>query len=550
MKRILHTLALCAVLLGGATSCVGDLDQYPHTDTTSKDVYTSADNYEAVLSGIYAAMIQRISSVSSETRSQNYLRVLWMFQDCSTDALDDVWLAGESLTDINNLSWSAGDPWVSAMYYHIYNIVAMSNELIRNASDDRIAGYSEADRQRIVNCRNEARFLRAWAYSHALDFYSRMSFITENDPVGSYEPTIYDRRQMFDYLTGELRSFAYELPATNYGHANRGAAWALLARLYLNGEVYTGQPYWTECIAACREVMKEGYTLESDYMKLFNADNHLRTNEIIFALACDGTHTTTWDATTFITCGSVLQNFADYEKVYGTQDSGAWDCLRARPDLVDRFETGDRRALFISYDRQPYADRETYAAEGYYEKAGDTEYVYRDRAKDIASHDNVETGWRVNKWTNLTDDGQSASSCSDGGGANTDFPVFRLADVYLMLAEAVVRGGEGATRSEALSLVNQVRTRAYGGAQTGNITDADLTLDFLCDERLREFYMECQRRTDLIRFGRYTSGYQWQWKGGVQEGRDVDPKYAYLPVPEAELSANPGLQAANAELGY
>ena len=204
-----------------------------------------------------------------------------------------MWLAGESLTDINNLSWSAGDPWVSAMYYHIYNIVAMCNELIRNASDDRIAGYSEADRTRIVTCRNEARFLRAWAYSHALDFYAKMSFITEKDPVGSYIPTIYNRQQMFDYLTGELRSFADELPETNYGHANRSAAWALLARLYLNGEVYTGTSYYTECISACRKAMEGGYTLESDYAKLFNADNHLRTNEIIFALACDGTHTTT-----------------------------------------------------------------------------------------------------------------------------------------------------------------------------------------------------------------------------------------------------------------
>ena len=139
MKRIFNTLAATVLLLTGTVSCVGDLDQYPHTDTTSKDVYTSADNYQAVLSGIYAAMIQRISSVSSETRSQNYLRVLWMFQDCSTDALDDVWLAGESLTDVNNLSWGAGDAWVSAMYYHIYNIVAMSNELIRNASDEQIA---------------------------------------------------------------------------------------------------------------------------------------------------------------------------------------------------------------------------------------------------------------------------------------------------------------------------------------------------------------------------------------------------------------------------
>ena len=132
-------------MLAGMVSCVGDLDQYPHTDATSKDAYKDADSYQAVLSGIYAAFIQRIGNVSTESRSQNWIRVMMMFQDASTDSVDAIWLAGESLTDVNGLSWTAGDPWVSAAYYHIYNIVAMTNELIRNCNDELISGFSEEE---------------------------------------------------------------------------------------------------------------------------------------------------------------------------------------------------------------------------------------------------------------------------------------------------------------------------------------------------------------------------------------------------------------------
>ena len=128
---------------------------------------------------------------------------------------------------------------------------------------------------------------------------------------------------------------------------------------------------------------------------------------------------------------------------------------------------------------------------------------------------------------------------------NTDFPVFRLADVYLMLAEAVVRGGEGSSRSTALGYVNDLRRRAFGN-DSGNITDGQLTADFILDERARELYLECVRRTDLIRYGKFTtSSYLWQWKGGVMNGQAVDNKYNIYPIPSTELTANPNLYNEN-----
>ena len=544
MKRIYEYVSAAALglVMCLATGCLKDLDQYPHTDTTSKDVYTSVENYESVLSGIYTSMIVNLSSIADDDRYQNYTRCLTMFQECSADTMDDVWLSGETMTNVSFQQWNAGDPWVSAMFYHIYNIISLSNEFIRNSSEDAISGFSEADKEKIRGWRDEARGLRALAYYHELDFFNVASFVTEDNEVGSYIPETYSRKQLFEYIESELKELGESLPSRNYGHFTRSAANALLARLYLNAEVYTGTARWNDCIAACNKVIEDGYnTLAPSYSSLFNADNDKRTDEIIFALACDATHTVAWGAGTYLVCASRFDNYDGILEDFGV--ATYWNCLRVRPQLVDLFTDGDSRAMFGSRDRKFYDE----APEDFYEDPGDTKYKYRDREKEISKHDDVTTGWEMTKWTNLTDEGEVASD-TRVNGAETDYPMFRLADVYLMAAEATLRGGTGAQKT-ALEYVNLVRERAFGGA-SGDIASGDLTLDFILDERARELYSEGVRRTDLIRFGKYTSGYNWNWKGGVLEGKDVDKKYCVLPVPEAELSANPGFKAYNTELGY
>ena len=153
-------------------------------------------------------------------------------------------------------------------------------------------------------------------------------------------------------------------------------------------------------------------------------------------------------------------------------------------------------------------------------------------------------GYFMTKWTNLTDDGQTASNTADGG-VDTDYPMFRLADVYLMYAEAVLRGGNDGSRAQALTYVNDLRERAYGNTD-GDLKESQLSLDFIINERARELYIEGVRRTDLIRFGEFTtSKYLWQWKGGTQDGMAVDNKYNIYPIPSTELTANPNLYNEN-----
>jgi len=468
------------------------------------------------------------------------MRMFINMQECGTDEFASTWLTGEQTTGLTYLSWDANDAWVSDMYYRIYYNIALCNEFLRNANS---ANFSGADAEKMKEYKAEVRFMRALFYYHALDFYRNIPMVTENDPVGSYIPPRYTPQQTFDYIESELKDCVGDmLPASTcpYGQASQGAAYTLLAKLYLNSEVYTGVPKYTECKEACEKVMDMGYSLESDYSKLFNADNDKRTNEIIFALPVSAEHTVSWGSSTYLVCGQVSmsnanQNVADYGVTAG------WSEFRLRPEFVDKFTqtdidgSGDKRCKFFT----------------------------NGQSKDVTSMTDETAGYLSEKWSNLKDDGTTASNTGDAG-VDTDFPLFRLADVYLMYAECVVRlhndwdnwaGGSDATdptviasrKQGAIYWINQLRERSNASdVWTSNFADDDAFLQFILDERARELYHEGYRRTDLIRYGQFTTNkYIWQWKGGVHDGQAVDSKYNIYPIPNTELTANPNLHNDN-----
>jgi hypothetical protein len=532
MKNIRTYTGIAALAMLGFASCVNELEQMPNVETTSASVYEQAASYKSVLAKLYASFVivgQEKGGGNADIASDNgedtdYLRIYFNLQEVPTEEIAYTWLEGNNMTNIAYMKWEATDVWVTDMYYRIYYTIALCNEFLRNATDGQIAGFTENEQKDIRTFRMEARFLRALAYFHALDLYGDAPFVSENDPVGAFIPPRYTRAQLFEFVETELKEIAPLLPSpseTEYARATKGAAWTLLAKLYLNAEVYVQQPYYTECIAACKNVFAERYSLEPDYAKLFNADNHLRTNEIIFPFAVDAQHSTSWGASTYLVCGAVVTTDSQNPADYGVDE--AWGMFRVRPELPNKFgdlattTTKDKRAMFHTEGQALNLDVMTDQAQGYC----------------------------VEKWTNLTDDGQKASNTA-ADGVNTDFPMFRLADVYLMFAEAVVRGRQGATLSDALNYVNLLRKRAYGD-DSGNLSESELTLDFILDERARELYWECTRRTDLIRFGKFTAGGSdvWQWKGGVKDGAGTDAKYNIYPIPYAELSANPNLSNEN-----
>lgn len=531
-KAAALALGLTACLGLILASCTDDLDQTPVVETTSQDVYSQPANYRRVLAKIYASYVLAGQGQGGDNgdlttiNGQDFSRGYFNLQEAATDEVANTWLSGNNLGDLTYISWSPKDAWVSDTYYWLYFNIALCNEFLRHCGDGEIGKFAADQQAELRAYRSEARFMRAMSYWMVLDLYRQGPMVDENTPVTGFTPEAYDGTRLFDFVESELTaltasSSADALPETNeYGRAARPAAFALLARLCLNHAVYRqaeDTKYYTECIEACQAVIgNPSLYLEPEYASLFNADNHKRTNEILFALVCDATTSVTWGGGTYLVCGSCGNSSSQDPAKYGL--SNGWGMFRARGEIVDKFgdiaATADSRALF-------YTD-------------GQSQWF-------TGAIDNQAEGYFFEKFSNLTDAGEAASN-SASVGCSTDYPMLRLADVYLMAAEATLRGGAGLSRADALDLVNSVRLRAYRQDPAGKIADSELTLDFILDERARELYLESVRRTDLVRFGRFTTAdYLWQWKGGVLGGRAVDSRYNVYPIPDTDLTANPNL---------
>ncbi len=525
MKKILNIILLTAGLMLVFSSCVKDLDTVPFDSSvaTTISVYENPAAYKEVLAKLYGGLALSgqqgpagkpdISGI--DEGFGQYLRGYWYMQELTTDEAVIAW-NDQTIKDLHWQTWGSSDVFIAAFYYRIFYQISVCNEFIRQTTDAKLdeRGIGDQYREDIHYYRAEARFLRALSYWHALDLFGNVPFVTENDEVGAFFPNQIDRAGLFNYIESELKSIEPLLvPArqNEYGRADQGADWMLLAKLYLNAQVYIGQPKYTECLTYCNKIIAAGYTLEPNYRKLFGADNdHL--NEVIFSINFDGLHTRTYGGTNFIV-HAAIGGTSMVPGDYGIK--GGWGGTRVTPDFVNKFSdiTGntDKRATF-------YTDGQNL---------------------DIQDISLFTDGYAVTKWTNIKSSNGAAGSNLDY--PDTDFPMFRLADVYLMYAEAVLRGGSGGDMGTALSYVNLVRERAYGDT-SGDISAGDLTLDFILDERARELYGECHRRTDLIRYGYFTGDqYLWQWKGKAHDGIATDSHFNLFPIPSSDMAANPNL---------
>lgn len=521
IKKVAGTCLVCASLLMG-TSCVDDLNQTPHIGVTSEAVYSSVEGYRSVLAKIYASysLVGQEKGGGQDLSSNSgydLLRCLFHLQEGPTDECAYRWMSGDNLYSIAYMQWDATEPNISDVYYRLYYSIAVVNEFLRHTDEASLARFSPEEQAEIRCFAAEARFMRALDYWFVLDLFGKGPYVDVHTPTTAYTPEAYDSQALFSFIERELKDIENSLPETSaYGRANRAAVWALASRLYLNGEVYTGKSYATECITYSNKLIAPRiYFLEDDFSKLFNADNDKRTHEIIFAFYTDGNESMTWGACTNLVhgcCGS--DNTQDPAK-YGIKSG--WGNFRVRGEYAELFDDvascKDKRCLLWTDGQNQYFDK---------------------------ALDDGACGYHSEKWTNLTDGGEMSGDPAVNG-VDTDFPMFRLAEVYLNCAEAVLRGGEGMTRAQALALVNEVRARAYGD-ESGNISDAQFNLDFMLDERGREMLYENIRRTDLVRHGKFTTDkYIWQWKGGVASGRAVDSRYNRYPIPASEVAANPNL---------
>ena len=514
MKKLFF-LTVAILFLG--VSCT-DLEILPEDASTEFEVFKDPAAYRAYLAKLYAAFSLTgqegpdgdgdISIVNDEGFT-SYIRVYWKAQELTTDEAVIAW-SDAGIRDLHEHSWTSENQFVRVLYYRIALIVSIANDFINQSSSERLAanGISGADVEIINRYRAEARFLRALAYWHALDFFRNVAVVTE---ISSDFPFQSTPTELFDFIETELAEIEAEMAApraNEYGRADQAALWMLQAKLYLNAEVYNVAPKYTECITACKKVIDAGYTLNDEYQTLFMTNNHT-SNEIIFALISDGKNSQNWGSTTFLVHGAIGGEMEDTD--YGV--SGGWGGMRTTSVMVGKFPdvTGniDSRAIFYTNGQSLEID-------------------------DIGE---FTDGYAVPKFVNLSPAGVAGSDVTH---VDTDYPMFRLPDAYLMYAEAIRRGGTGGDINEAVSLINSMRERAYGNTD-GNITEPELDLAFILDERVRELYWEATRRVDLIRYGQFSDQGVWPWKGGVKEGKTTEPFRDYFPIPASDLLANPNM---------
>jgi starch-binding outer membrane protein, SusD/RagB family len=538
MKNIHFKIILLLMVFAGLLdSCSKDLNRLPANSIFSDSVYNSVAGYKIALANVYGAytLTGNAGPASSDIAgvdagTSDFVRCWWNTEELTTDEAVCAW-GDPGVPDFHNMNWTYTDPILIGLYARSDYQITLCNDFIAHCtpSAEQSAGITGSDTATIAEFRAEAQFLRAFQYSVLMDAFGRPAFADENTPVGPLSfPKQLSESDLFTYITTQLLQCANTLPAphqNDYGRADQAAAWALLARLYLNAAVYTGTSKYDSAIIYSSKVINAGYSLMKNYANLFKADNNLNNSEVILAIPYDGINTQTYGGTTFLVNSSCANStytagspgYAMSTADYGVP-SGGWAGNRSTSGLTNLFPTPDttvdRRGIFLN-------------------APGVTDV--------ITNISQFNQGIPVVKFTNITSTGVEAEPSAGGTFVSTDFPLFRLAEQYLIYAEATLRGGAGGDINTAVSYINLLRDRAYGNT-SGEITSGDLTLPFILDERGRELYWECFRRTDLIRFGEFTSGtYLWPWKGGVSNGTAVDSHYALFPIPVTDLQANSNL---------
>ncbi len=530
-KNLIFSLLILSCFL---TSCT-DLDVEPEEIATPDDIFAEPTAYTAFHAKLYSGLVNTgqfgpsgspdINAISDEGFS-GYFRLYWQMQELPTDEAILGFERDGSVLELNRQNWTSTNSFTSGMFSRAAFQISQANQFLRESTEENLdaRGIEGPVRGEMPLFRAEARFLRALSYWHAIDLFGDFPFADENSTIGDLPPQV-PKADIFNFIESELLDIQDDLAEPGQaplGRADRAAAWMLLAKLYLNAPVYIGEERNTECITFCNNIIEsEAYNLAPEYRLNFVTDNNM-FGEIIFPIVQEGLITESFGAVTTFVGHASQGGRPEDDNSPSIGIGGGWSGLRPLETFIELFPEDfsvDERA---SFDTTNIVDGEA---------------VGRDiRARALTTGDFADNGWVLVKYTNIssTDD-----PGADGDFLDTDFPMFRLADVYLMLAEAVLRGGNGATRDQALTLINELRRRAYGNS-SGDITDAELDLDFILDERARELHWEMHRRQDLIRYGRFSTSGVWQFKGGSIDGSTTEEFRDIYPIPISQIAAYNG----------
>ena len=556
MKKIFLKTAMASMLCMGFVSCADELN-IKSIDPQSNPTYT----VEGLLAKQYATLgltgqkgPAGSADLSCDEGESGFIRTIFNLQELMTDETAWAYQNDPAIAPITNFNWKSSNDRVNWAYQRLIFDITLYNQFIAeqsgSLSEDQIA---------------EVRFLRALNYYYFLDLYRRAPFkLTFDDSL----PTEIKGKDLYDWLDNELTTIeplmaevgAYN-NSQNFGRADRGAAYALHARLALNSEVYTEGKVkdYQKAIDYCDKILvdnagkydlcraeKNGY---SGYQQLFMGDNDCNPEamkEIIFPIRQDGLKARAYAGTTYLVSAATIGGMP----YASTGDP--WKCFFARENMVEKFFPNKNDIPMATVDdvlKNP--SKEQVIAKDSEKGIGTADVIAKakdDRALFYMGVGGCETGKvrTINpgenitgplngasfvKWSNLHADG---STQHDQNYSDTDFPVFRLAEIYLTRAEAKYRLNGS---QDGLADILKVQDRANRASKATSVNEQTLI-----DEWCREFYMEGRRRSDLVRFGLFTgSKYLWSFKGGAENGAGTPSYYDVYPIPYNEIKNNPNM---------
>lgn len=564
LNKIFSVLGVSLAL--GLSSCVGDLDLLPN-DPNQLTADKFAENPEEYIMQVMAKCYSGMA-VSGQTGpdgssdisgldggTSQYTRALYMLQEFTTDESKWIW-PDAGIVDLVTNTWGNGNVNIFGTYSRLYVHIAICNDFLRLANSLGDYGISpDAELQATIDqYKLEARALRAMSYYWALDLFGNASFIDETSPAGT-SPVQYTRQELYDWLVTELEDLVATFPTTTpiYGRVGIDGVEALLARVYLNAEVYTGTAAYDKCSQHCANIIArhqgEGFRgsgLVPVYMYLFCGDNDEYmpggggVNEILWGIPYDSENIQPYGGSMFL-CAAGISNLTwdANDAIMTATDYGMsaqWGCMHATSQFSDKFQSDrDLRWAMWCKEQQGFSKANTNFStftDGY----GVVKFTNL-----LKGNVTDPSGWDMNDNTKNWSSANGGIYATDGSAAradnfpDTDLPLIRLADVYLMYTEAYIMGHAG-DATNALNYVNLVRARA----NETNWTAGDLTADNILDERCRELYWELTRRSDLVRHGKFSgSAYNWSWKNNEVNGASIAETMDLFPIPANVISAQP-----------
>lgn len=547
MKRK-HVFAALAVLSLVLTGC---LDKSP-IDPNIEQTFDARKIYNKAYAGLgLSGQIGPNGDCDIVAFDEGYsvwYRLIWVHNEFPSDGGWWIWNSDAGVSNLLETSWDEANPFVKLLYNRLTFNVTLCNHFFDNTGGNPVKNDEAVADAEMRTMRAEMRFLRAMHYAYMMDFFGNAPFFTEvrNDNPRQLEG---GRAELFNWVVAELQACEKTLPETGtYYQAKKEAATFLLARLYLNAEVYTGKAMYKEA-ADNAKIIIDKYPLAENYSHLFMADNDINGSqkEIVFAIPQDGVQMQSYGGSSYCVAATRVAAMNPYGSIDG------WTCYRSSPELIQLFEKasvakkikadefemptilGDDRAMFCSQVK---------------DSTGNVTWEASFAGPAAYGTGNFEKCWAICKWTGLTSQGKKGSHDKF---IDTDVPLFRSAEAYLTYVEAKYRLGETA---EAEIYLKKLRDRAHctkSIADLGGINERTLM-----DEWHREFYAEGRRRMDLIRFGAFTGKglgsavasktdvhYHWEGRGRLASGAsvssDVEEKFELYPIPSSDRVANPDL---------